>query len=234
MTNRRAKVAALILAASVWGCGGAEESPPVQEAQQPDTLIKPLEREPLTEADFAGLDSAGLVLDLPWTENRINRNPAPAAPRSLVMSAEVSTHDGFDRMVFTLSRDAPFPGYSVELLPAGAAIGCGPAEAEDSTASGAAEAEGTEDASADGEQAAASDADGPRVLVLRIRPGRTAERGRTMVPDGTKRYGFPRIAEAGVTCTEDEVVTWVAELEVPGEVRVLEFRDPYRLVVDVR
>lgn len=224
MTMRhRHVIAVLVLAAA---CGG--ETPPSAEglAQAPDTTIKPVERQPLTEADLVDLDRSELSIEIPWTRNIVDRAPRPAAPRSLVESAVVTTHDGFDRTQFTFSMDAPFPGYRIELVDAGTAVRCGlPDEGHDEEG----EPEGEEE-----EVQHAPELEGARMLVVRIHPGWTSEGRRVTIPTGTETYQLARVQEAGVVCSADDVATWVAGLTEGTDVRVLEFRDPHRLVVDVR
>jgi len=202
-------------------CSPGEQTASASEsAQSPDTTIKPLERTPLTAADLEGLEPVDVSIEVPWTRNTVIRSATPQAARSLVQSVVVSSHEGFDRAVFTLSSDAAFPGYDIEMVEPRTAITCGEVEEGDSTV--------VEHAPA---------VEGRRFLVLRLTPARTRADGRTTVPTGAEVYALPRILEAGVTCAENDIVTWIAGLAglADGtEVRVLEMRSPQRLVVDVR
>jgi len=216
MTERRACVLFLLLA--LPACGSNPDASTAQAEQAVDTTIKPLEREPLTEADFVDLEMADLSLEVPWTRNAVNRTPAPTAPRSVIESVEVAGYDGFDRLTFTFSSDAPAPGYQIRVVPSGLAVRCG--EATDSTEA------------ADGEYA--PDVSGNQFLVVRLRPARIIDQGRRTMSIGTERFELTRFYEGGVSCDADDIVTWIVGLSEGSNVRLLQLRSPPRLVVDVR
>ena len=164
-----------------------------------------------------GLEPVDVSVELPWTRNTVNRSATPQAARSLVQSVVVSSHEAFDRAVFTFSSEAAFPGYDIEIVEPETAITCGEVEGGDSTV--------VEHAPA---------VEGRRFLVLRFAPARTRADGRAAVATDTDLFELPRIHEAGVTCAEDDAVTWIAGLADGTDVRVLEMRSPLRLVVDIR
>ena len=220
MTRRLTCTFFLLL--SLPACGGEPGASTAQAEQAVDTAIRPLEREPLTEADLVGLEMANLSVELPWTSNAINRNPRPAAPRSMVESVEVTGHEGFDRMTFTFSSDAPAPGYEIRVVPPGVAVQCGEGT------------EGGEDADAPPEVEHASEIAGNLFLVLRLRPARIIDQGRRTMSIGTETYELARVHEGGIACDADDVVTWISGLSESSSVRVLEMRSPRRLVIDVR
>jgi len=198
-------------------CGGEAENtePPVVEEP-----IAQVERVPLTEDDLFGLEMSDLDVEIPWTTNVVSRQANPVAPRSMIEAVELSSHEGFDRAQFTFSSDAPAAGYDIRLVDSGSAVTCGSSgSAEDSTVAVA-------------EQI--PDLEGTRLLVVLFKPARVEERGRTTLPIGTEMYDHERIQEAGVTCTVDQTVTWVAGLVAGDELRVLQMRSPQRLVIDVR
>jgi hypothetical protein len=228
MNTTRASISlALLLSLAACGSGGdrSADAAPVE-----DTTIKPLPREPLGEADLVGLEMVNLSVELPWTTNRVERNPGPAAPRSMVESLAVSAHESFDRAVFTFSSDAPFPGYTIELYEPGAAIPCG--DIDETEQDVKEHAEGIEGEASEVEYA--PELEGNRFLVLRLRPAWVSENGRTTLPIEVEQYGQTRILEAGVTCAQEDVVTWIAGLDEGSQLRVLEMRSPQRLVLDVR
>ena len=202
---------------------GSEPEP--STAQAVDTAIRPLEREPLTEADLVGLEMANLSVELPWTTNSINRTPNPLAPRSMVESVEVMGHEGFDRMTFTFSSDAPAPGYEIRVVPPGLAVRCG--EGTDGESD-------SEDEEAQPVAEHAPELAGNLFLVLRLRPARIIDQGRRTMSIGTETYDLTRVHEGGISCDADDVVTWIAGLKEGGTVRVLEMRSPPRLLIDVR
>ncbi len=201
---RRARCSLLALVAALAACGGSGEA---DSASLPvDTLIKPMEREPLTEVDLAGVTLAELALELPWTTNTVGRSPAEGAPPSIIQAAEVAGHEGFDRVTFLLDDAQPIPGYDIAVLPAGAATPC---EA--------------------GFQLTAS-----HNLVVAFRPARSGVESDVRLPLGPHRTGASRMTRAGVACEAEETLVWVAELAQEAQVRILELRDPSRIAVDVR
>jgi hypothetical protein len=189
-------------------CGGQQKTDDASSSPSHDAVVK--EREPLTDADLAGLDASTLGVELPWTLNAVTRSQTPAAARATLLSAEVSGSEGFDRVVFTFSGDTPFPGYRVQLQKADSTSVC-PDEGKP------------------------TDLKGSSRLVVSIAPGRnTGVDGATTVPLGTRSVSQARFVEAGLTCADDHSLTWAAGLTQGAEVRVMEFRKPRRLVVDVR
>ena len=228
MTQPRAPLLFLLLA--LPACGSAPDASTAQAEQAVDTTIKPLEREPLTEADLVGLEMAELSLEVPWTRNAVNRTPSPTAPRSMIESVEIAGDDSFDRLTFTFSSDAPAPGYEIRVVPPGLVVRCG------EVADGNGE---TESGSEEG-AVAAPDADhvpdlaGNQFLLLRLKPARIVDQGRRTMSIGTERFELTRFYEGGISCDADDVVTWIVGLSEGSEVRVLEMRTPPRLVVDIR
>jgi hypothetical protein len=200
---------ALLTVLPLFACGGGEASSDARPEVLPlDTTYTPLLREPLTDADLAGLVVADLVVELPWTTNRVSRGASEHAPRASLRAAEVSGHDGFDRVVFRFSDTTPFPGYEIERVASGHEVQCG-------------------------EEGEAYTVAGDRALVVRLTPARLSEGDESFLPLGLSRISQSRIQEAGAVCEAHSVV-WVATLADGEQVRVLELRGPNRLVVDVR
>jgi hypothetical protein len=195
----------LVVAVALAACGGSQEA---DTASMPvDTLIRPMEREPLTEADMVGFSLAELVLELPWTTNQVGRAAAEGAPASSIRGAEVGGHEGFDRVTFLLDDAEAVPGYDIAIAPAGASLPCG---------------EGGYELTAE------------RSLVVSFRPAKLAPDDVTGAPAGIRGTGASRMARAGVACDTGDAVVWVAELSQGDQMRVLELRDPSRIAVDVR
>lgn len=189
------------------GCGG-EGSRPEAAAEAPqDTFIRPIEREPLTEADLAGMNMAELSVELPWTRNTMARDAAPGAGAAHVRGARVAGHQGFDRVVFDLDDALPFPGYDIRLAQTGDTVVCGGRTEELAAA---------------------------RSLVVRFLAATASDDGQTWIPRRMGATGASRMARAGAICDEGDTVVWVAELSNADQVRVLELRNPHRLAVDVR
>jgi hypothetical protein len=115
--------------AAVFGCGG--EAIPGDGHGTPGSVAAAaatVPREPLTEADLAGLSLADLSVEIPWTQNRVSRDPGAKAAPSGVMEATASSHAVFDRVLFRFTDSAPFPGYRIEIVDASSSITCGEQE----------------------------------------------------------------------------------------------------------
>lgn len=199
--RRAAFLAALLLPA----CGG-NEAPTADADQVPvrDTTVPPIERQPFGAADEVGLEPLNLSVELPWTSNQLSRDPADAAAPVTLLAMETLTTADFDRAIFTFSRDAPFPGYRVRVVPHASELAC----------------DETEEHPLEG--------DGP-VLAVTLAPARAED-----VSAGMRETGQSRFQAAGLACDGTATMTWTARLAEAGEVRVLELRDPQRLVVDLR
>lgn len=195
-------VAVLLLAA----CGGSDGGDADARAQVPvqDTTVPPIERRPLDETDRTGLEPMNLVMELPWTENQVTRDPTPAAATATLTGEEVLSTQAFDRVIFSFSRDAAYPGYRARLVEDPTTLACG---------------EGQEPPMAEGP-----------VLAVTLRPVAPGGDVRT----GVRTFGQSLFQEGGITCQEDGAVTWMARVEGGSQVRLLELRDPRRLVVDLR
>ena len=89
-------------------CSDADE--PAADAPAPAQSVR---IEPLTEAELMGIPRNEVVLTVPWSRSPVSRDPAPAAPRATLRSVDISGGEGFDRAVFELRNDTPFPGYRI-------------------------------------------------------------------------------------------------------------------------
>ncbi|MBW3533834.1 MAG: hypothetical protein KY453_01240 [Gemmatimonadetes bacterium] len=167
----------------------------------------PLRVEPLDESDLAGLEPAKVAVNIPWGGGTVSRDQVPAAARATLLAARTDRHGSFDRLVLEFGTDAPFPGYRVS-------------RADSSTI----ECEG----------APVPDPDGPRALLVRLRPAQSYDDDRNpTISDLDRRLGFPAMASARQLCDASGLVEWLIEVADSTAVRVLEMRDPPRLVVDV-
>jgi len=198
--------AALTLAACAGegsSSGGAEAAAAV------DSTIQPIAREPLTEADLVGLALEDLSVELPWTRNRVSRDPAPAQGPGWLESVETSGTEAFTRVAFTMSDIAFFPGYQIEFVEAGSEVPCG-------------------------EDGKALDLSGDRALLVRLAPANAHDDNGVRVRPGTRPLGVERFTDGGLVCDLNDNVVWAAGLDSGDQVRVLELRKPHRLVVDIR
>jgi hypothetical protein len=174
-----------------------------------DSTVKTLAREPLTEADLMGIPMSAVAMELPWTHNTVGRDPMPAQGPGWLESVETFEGDGFARVLFTFSEIAPLPGYEVDFLEAGSGIPCGE----------------------DGKPLSLS---GDRALVVRLKPGNAHDAERVRVRVRTTSLAPEAFTEGGLVCDANDNVVWAAGLNAGDQVRVLEFRNPMRLAVDVR
>lgn len=206
MSRRRALPAVLAIAAAAGlaACGGTAGED--ARSTPADTLVKPLVREPLTEADLVGLTLAELAVELPWTTNRITRNAVPGAPASAVESVDVVGHETFDRATFLLDDSLPPPGYDVMLADSGTTVAC-----------------------AGGEHGLPA-----RSLLVTFSPARIRTDGGSAPRAGVQATSASRMPRAGIVCDDGARLVWTAELGQGSQVRVLELRAPSRVAVDVR
>lgn len=174
-----------------------------------DSTIRPVERQPLTEADLMGVAMADLSLELPWTQNRVSRDPAPSQGPGWVESVEALGGEGFARVLFTFADIAFFPGYEVDFVDAGANVACG-------------------------EEGKALSFSGDRAVVIRLKPANAHDLERVRVPVRTGSLARDQFTEGGLVCDLNDNVVWAAGLNSGDQVRVLEFRNPKRLAVDIR
>jgi len=211
-------LAALALPA-LAACGGTDESASAQaEAPMRDTTAPPIERQPLGEVDRLGAEPFNLVIELPWTTNRARRDSEPAAAQAELRELETLSTDDFDRVVFTFADFAAFPGYQVHLVDS-TTVACGTEEADGET---------------DEEGASVTlEGDAEQALVVRIQPARTQAEG-SAVPTGQATIGQSHFVEGGLICAQDRALVWASSVSQGSEIRVLELREPHRLVVDLR
>jgi hypothetical protein len=195
----------LLTSALLVSCGGDAGDRDLAAMPQ-DTFIKPIVREPLTEADLAGTAMAELALEMPWTRNKVSRDAAPGSPPTAVRSAELQGHDGFDRVTFTTGDALSNTGYEIRLAGEGETVACG--SESHGVATGA--------------------------LVVTLSPARAGDEAERWIRFGLTATSATRMSRAGLLCDEGGAVTWVAELAQGDQVRVLELREPGRIVVDVR
>jgi len=189
-------------------CGGTESPDAAADGAVAidSTIVTDLPREPLTEADLAGdLALADLAVEIPWTRNSVSRDPGPAAARATVQDSRVLEAEGFDRVSFTFSGTTPFPGYEIRWTEPSESLTCG-------------------------EEGQAVETEAEQLLVVRLHPARVegSPSLRRSMSDAT------RFHDTGLVCNDGQAVVWAAGLNAGEQVRVMEFRNPPRLVVDVR
>jgi hypothetical protein len=204
----RSTVPLLLTLGILAACGG--EDAPAQrdtDAPAPDTLVRSIPREPLTQDDLVGFTLADVSVELPWTVNRVRRGGSPRAAPARVQAVEVSGHEGFDRVVFEFSDAAPFPGYEVEVGEPVTGLECDGDEITPTLSTGSA-------------------------LVIHIRPARGGED--QDLSARTQGFGLTRFQEGGIVCEDQAGLIWMAGLAEGEQIRAFELRGPNRLVVDIR
>ena len=215
-------LAALALPA-LAACGGTDESASAQaEAPMRDTTAPPIERQPRGEVDRLGTEPFNLVIELPWTTNRARRDSEPAAAQAELRELETLSTDDFDRVVFTFADFAAFPGYQVHLADS-TTVACGTEERD----------EDADEATDDEDETVTLEGDADQALVVRIQPARTQAEG-SAVPTGQATIGQSHFVEGGLICAQDRALVWASSVSQGSEIRVLELREPHRLVVDLR
>ena len=194
----------VLLLLAVAACGGDE---PAEEAARVPEAV-PQRVEPLNDDDLAGLDPAKVSINMPWGGGVVSRDPAPSAARATIRDARTVEHEAFDRLVLEVGPEAPFPGYRVAWADS-TVTRCGTTEPLHA-------------------------GDGPRPLLVRLQPAQAHEDdGTATIRERERRTGFPAMAAARLVCDEGAQVEWLLEVSDSTAVRVLEMRDPPRLIVDV-
>ena len=195
---------ALLLALAALSACSRDQKPD----QPPATPATPIAYEPLSNEDLLGLDRAQVSLTLPFGDRKVSRDPAPNAARALVHDVDVAKGPSFDRALFEFGNDTDFPGYRVAWNDSANAT-CGPSKAP-------------------------SFGKTP-TLVVRLEPATTRPPGKNTKPmaDASRRPNLPNVGTARMLCDTLGSVVWALGVSDSTAVRLLELRDPPRLVVDV-
>ena len=184
---------------------GCSDGPKVPPENVP-TPAEPVKIEPLTDAELMGISRDQIVMTLPWSESPLSRNPAPNAPRATLHSIDVSAGETFDRATFGFGDDAPYPGYRIVW--------------NDSTAASCADSTSVKPPAG--------------TLVIRFEPSTAKDAGRATVAKTSQRPALPSVETARQVCDKNDKLIWALGAADSTRFRVVELRDPPRLVVDVR
>lgn len=185
------------------GCGGdaVEEAVP----PEPDPLVSTeTPRETMTDADYGELEPSEVGLSLPWTTNRVSRDPDPEDAPARLTAVSTDRSRGYDRVVFSFSP--ALPGYRLAMSTE-AGAGC----------------DGTE---------AASDA--PAHLVVEFERAVSNDGGSALVGDRSRTTDFPALVDAVQVCDTDDKVRWLLGTSGGVDYRIMEVSVDPRLVVDLR
>ncbi len=186
-----------LLALLAAACGGdSADSDPYVSTDNP--------REALTELDYGSLDSSEIRLNLPWSTNRVSRDPNPDAEPATLSAVAVETSEGYDRVVFTFGDR--IPGYQLAYVAEGGG-GC------------------------DGAEPAG---DAPAHLVVEFEKARSNEGGVPLVEDRDRSVDGATLVGAAQACDEGDRVKWILATTGEVQYRILEMLGSPRLVVDLR
>ena len=161
-------------------------------------------RESLTELDYGDLDSAEIRLNLPWSRNKVSKDPKTDAEPAPLSAVTTETLDGYDRVVFTFGDR--IPGYQLAYATEGGG-GC------------------------DGAEPAG---DAPAHLVVEFERARSNEGGAPLVEDRERTTDLPTLVGAKQACDEGNRVKWILAARGDVEYRIFEMLGNPRLVVDLR
>lgn len=197
-------MAAVSLVWLVQGCGdgpGQSGGPP----PDPDPYVSTESpRESMREADYGDLDPDEVGLILPWTRNRVSKDPTPADSPVRLTGVAFERLPAFDRAVF--SFEPRLPGYRLTLVTE-AGGGC----------------DGTTEAT-----------DAPVHLVVELETAQANEDGRASVADRDRSLDYPALTTAAQTCDEGGKVRWALGVAAETDFRMMEMSGEPRLVLDFK
>ena len=140
-----------------------------------------------------------------WTAATVKLERASLKPVTL-RSVREGKNEGFDRVVFEFAG-TQVPGYQVEYVDK-PVVQCGSGNPIPSRARAGSE--------------------------VRLTPAQAHEGGKVTVAERERKPALPVIQELKLTCDFEGEVTWVLGNTGPSKYRVMELREPTRLVVDVQ
>lgn len=234
--RRRAAGSWLLLTAALAGCGAADDGrrlgDELRSREQQTAAASPADSAPPAVAvDTAVSDTAPAVI--PWVPDdsapTLAAQPpaaeAPAAPTAalrewtagvverrgggrpvLLRAVRAARNDGFDRVVFEFAGTR-VPGFHVQYVDRPIRR-CGSGNATEVAGQG--------------------------WLQVHLEPAQAHDDvGQVTVSDREQALALPVLRELELTCDFEAQVEWVLGVAAPNRYRVLELRDPTRLVVDV-
>lgn len=195
-------VGILLALPAVAACGGEGAS---SGSDGPASRAGPDTASPLPDRQLGELRRERLTLGLPWTTERVDREPTDAADTAAIRAVRVARVDGLDRIVLEFDSAAAVPGYVARTTLAPVPV-CGTGDSVR--------------------------AEGAGLLALELRNARLSgaiEEAGAPEPDDLYNVRGLHIA-----CARPGAVHWVLDVRNATSYRVLEAADPPRLVVDVR
>jgi hypothetical protein len=208
---RTAWIAILVAAALSVGCSGGAE--PNANSQNTATVPVPSRtaEPPVTsaqESTTARADEAAseAPADFKGTAgNTLKENPATTGA-VLLSEVRSATHPGYDRVVFEF-EGAQLPSYKIEYIDK-PVRSCGSGDVVPFT----------------------GDA---YLSVLFTRANAHTEAGEPTIRDRTRSPNHTVVKDLKLTCDFEAEVEWVMGVSAPNKYRVLELKNPARLVVDI-
>ncbi len=191
----------------------AEPSAPAPEAPTNEASVD-AGSEPPGEVDAGapatpGPDAQGTLPENPknreWTAGIVDL-PRPLLPPVTLRDVRTARNEGFDRTVFEF-EGTQVPGYHVEYV--------------DSPVRHCASGETVQLA-------------GQGWLQVRLQPAQAHAEGKVTVAQRERKPALAVLQELELTCDFEADVTWVLGVKAPNKYRVMELREPTRLVVDVQ
>jgi len=202
-----AMVAVMIFAAC--GGGSADLMDDWERHIAADGASSPTPSEPLPDEipDPAESEAAPDGAPFEGTAGEV-REDADVSGVAVQRDLRAARNDGFDRIVFEFEDE--LPGYDLSYVDQPVRE-CGSGEVVP--------------------------IEGDGWLRVRFEPARAhefvGEEARVTVSDRSRRLDLPVATEAHVTCDYEAVLEWVVGVRSPNHYRVLELREPARLVVDI-
>ena len=161
------------------------------------------------EAEDAVPPADTATLSDEWTAG-IRESPAPQIQPVILEEVRTGAQEGFDRVVLEFRGDA-LPGYHIEYIDRPVRE-CGSGRMVPLAGDG--------------------------WLSIRVHPARAheldGEEARSTIGERERAPELPLLQELTLTCDFEGEVEWVLGVRSPNRYRVLELREPTRLVVDVR
>ncbi len=140
-----------------------------------------------------------------WTAGVVDIKRSSLKPVTL-REVRSARNEGFDRVVFQFDGDQ-VPGYHLEYIDK-PVIKCGSGDPTDIAGQG--------------------------WLQVRMTPAQAHADGKVTVAERERKPKHPILEELELTCDFEGEVTWVLGVKRPNKYRVMELKEPTRLVVDVQ
>ena len=200
-------VASLLAFTSVAACGDSADAEP-----EPVVIPSgPPARDSMSAESLVGIAPEEIALALPWSSGTLNRGAQEGQAQRTIEEILLLSGEGFDRFVVTFRDDAPqLPGYRVRFVDTVADCAADPSEVSFTT-------------------------EGTAFLELHLTAANARrDDGTSAIPSRELGGVSDHVLGLITTCDFEGQITWVFDLAEATSYRLLELRDPTRLVVDVQ